>query len=353
MTSGVSQGIFPGAVLLIADNSGILFFKAYGFANIFNKRMMTVETCFDLASLTKPLATTLAVMTLVEEGKISPDQPVAEILEPFGSLSKAPITIRNLLLHNSGLPDYRPYYRELVQKKPSERITALNRFLAAEPLQAACGERVCYSDLGFMVLHWILETVLKMPLDQMLAEKIYGPLMLNSLGFIQNLRETAYPAAATEWCRYRGTLLEGRVQDENADVTGGVAGHAGLFGNALDIHGLLMALFRAYIGQNHDGPFCSRSVRLFFKLDTAAGRALGFDTPSKSGSSSGKWFSENSVGHLGFTGVSFWMDLKRGIWIILLTNRVHPDRRNQKIKAFRPVLHDMVMESYLRQAIKG
>jgi CubicO group peptidase (beta-lactamase class C family) len=153
--------------------------------------------------------------------------------------------------------------------------------------------------------------------------------------------------AATEQCPWRKKLLSGQVHDENAYVVGGVQGHAGLFGTAADLHKLLFELLSAYHEHRSATHFRPDLVRLFFRRLPGTDKALGFDVPAANNSSAGKYFSVNSVGHLGFTGTSFWMDLDRSIIVILLTNRVHPNRESAAIKAFRPKLHDTVMESLL------
>jgi CubicO group peptidase (beta-lactamase class C family) len=150
--------------------------------------------------------------------------------------------------------------------------------------------------------------------------------------------------AATEQCPWRKDLLVGRVHDENTYVMGGVQGHAGLFGTAVDVHRLLVELLSAYHGRPLAGCFEPDLVRLFFQRWAGTDRTLGFDTPSVENSSSGRFFSTNTVGHLGFTGTSFWMDLDQAVIVILLTNRIHPTRNNETIRQFRPKLHDAVMK---------
>jgi len=148
--------------------------------------------------------------------------------------------------------------------------------------------------------------------------------------------------------------LEGEVHDDNAYTLGGVAGHAGLFGTAKDVYGLLQELLNAYLGESNTGVFDEHLVRSFFQRHSHVGSwALGFDTPTRPDSSSGRYFSDQSVGHLGFTGTSFWMDLEKGVVVILLTNRIHPTRKNEKIKAFRPKLHDAVMSAIAPRGIDG
>jgi CubicO group peptidase (beta-lactamase class C family) len=152
--------------------------------------------------------------------------------------------------------------------------------------------------------------------------------------------------AATEKCPWRGTLLEGVVHDDNAYSVGGIEGHAGLFGTAGDVFDILSELMAVYQGSVSKGVFDVDLTRRFLSLNEQNGRTLGFDTPSSKGSSCGRYFSKRTVGHLGFTGTSFWMDLERAIIVILLTNRIHPSRNNNRIKAFRPKLHDTVMENF-------
>jgi CubicO group peptidase (beta-lactamase class C family) len=177
----------------------------------------------------------------------------------------------------------------------------------------------------------------------------YKPLGLENLFFLP-LKESeirpGHACAATEDCPWRHKILEGEVHDDNAYVVGGVAGHAGLFGTARDIFGLLQHLLDTYTGKVASKVFQRETVQTFFECQQDQGRfALGFDTPTGLESSSGRYFSDHSVGHLGFTGTSFWMDLEEEVIVILLTNRVHPSRANEKIKDFRPMLHDTVMET--------
>jgi len=355
MARGVAEGVFPGGVLLVSKESKQLFCKAYGCADIFSKTPMTKETIFDLASLTKPLATTLAVMKLVEREKLFLDQSVASILPGFGDNDKKEITIRNLLYHNSGLPDYREYYKDLCKLPENRRAAALRAYLVKEPLLYPAGKKILYSDLGFMILGLIVENVSGRRLDRFTTEEIYAPLKLGngsaeSLFFVDlkmlGLDNDIF--AATEVCPWRKILLKGAVHDDNAYALGGIAGHAGLFGSAGAVFKLLSFIMDIVHGHLVVPDLFDRNLMSeFLRRDDHAGRALGFDTPSPEGSGSGRFFSEKSVGHLGFTGTSFWMDPERSVIIILLTNRVHPSRQNNKIKAFRPELHDAVMEKIL------
>jgi len=348
MIKGVKDKVFPGGVLLVSKNDSIIFFEAYGYANIFSKRIMTKNTIFDLASLTKPLATTLAVMKLIQQEKLDLEQNLGTVLPKFRDTDKKQITVRNLLCHNSGLSDYRPYYIELLKIPYNFRKKALRDFLINEPLIHPIGKNVLYSDLGFMVLEWIVEKVSGRSLNYLVIQDIYRPLGLEHLFFVKlNSKRYMDCFAATELCPWRKILLDGLVHDDNAYVVGGIAGHAGLFGTAMDVKVLLSSLLSALHKQSSIFIFKKDLIHKFFERQKDSGKALGFDTPSLLDSSCGSLFSKRSIGHLGFTGTSFWMDLDQSIIIILLTNRVHPSRDSNKIKKFRPILHNTVMEIIL------
>ena len=343
MQGAVAETVFPGGVLLVSKEDRVLFCRAYGKANIFSNQAMTEETVFDLASLTKPLATTLAVMKLVETGHLDLHQTIGAYLPCLGGTDKDTIEIQHLLYHNSGLPAYRPYFKPLARLPFRDREARLQRFLTGEPLESPVGTQVRYSDLGFMFLGWIVETVSRMRLDRFVAEKIYRPLGLSDLFFIDGtMAPPRKRYAATERCLWRHQVLEGTVHDDNAYVMGGIAGHAGLFGTAADLHRLTHDLLWAYHGRPSP-VFRPWLLQKFLKTSRHSERAMGFDKPAITGSSAGRFFSRSSVGHLGFTGTSFWMDLERQVVVILLTNRVHPVRDNDRIKTFRPRLHDAVM----------
>lgn len=344
MQRALSTKIFPGAVLLVVADGRIEFFEAYGWANLFTKEEMTVNTVFDLASLTKPLATTLAVMTLAAESRMALNQCLGDILPWLRNTSKSAITIEMLLRHTSGYPAHRTYYKVLHQIPRNERKERVRLLLAEEPLEYPIGQTTVYSDLGFMVLAEAVQAAAEKSLDQWLAETVYTPLGLSDLFFVRHfekLRPGHY--AATEFCPFRHELLSGAVHDDNAYAMGGVCGHAGLFGTAKVVMQLLQILLKSYKGRSDHTIFSPQLVRLFFERPLNGGRPLGFDAPTQGASASGTRFSRQSVGHLGFTGTSFWMDLQKEVIVVLLTNRVHPDRNNDAIKQFRPKIHDAVM----------
>ena len=349
MRKAVIDKVFPGAVLLVSVGGRILYHQAFGKANLISGQPVTPHTIFDLASLTKPLATVPAVMALVQEAKLNLEDRLGDVLPDFKPTDKAGIRIDQLLNHSSGLPAWRPYYEQLRTLPRQQRKTRLRQLLVSEKRIADIGVQTVYSDLGFMILCWIVEVLAGKPLPQFARARVYEPLGLTGhddclLYFPVDSPAGSTVPAATERCSWRNMLLEGSVHDDNAFVLGGYDGHAGLFGNAAGVHTLVNCLRMAYAGEKADPDLFDRSiVRRFFSRPTGGRRWLGFDAPSPQRSASGRHFSPNTVGHLGFTGTSFWMDLDRAIIVILLSNRVHPSRKNEKIKCFRPAIHDTVM----------
>ncbi len=346
MADALTEGVFPGAVVLVFDREGIRFHEAYGEANRFSRQPMHRDTCFDLASLTKPLGTALAVAVLVAAGVVSFDDPIGRVLDPFRDRVEGTVTIRELLSHSGGFSDYKPFYLHVNPLRGCSDLQTLRRLLSRENLRCKPGRETVYSDIGFMILHWFVETVSSMRMDALLRQEVYGRIEGCGLCF-NDVTEPVSPAvyAATEWCPWRCRLLVGQVHDENAWAFGGIGGHAGLFGRAVDIYRLLQRLMQELDAKTAT-PVVPRYVleEMFQRFPPLGGRALGFDLPSAEGSSSGKWFSPESVGHLGFTGTSFWVDITRRIGVILLTNRVHPSRNAISIRRFRPILHDVVMQ---------
>ncbi len=345
MQAGLEKGVFPGGVVQVVVDGRTVFEQAFGRADLFSRRPMRLETFFDLASLTKPLATVPAVMMLVQQGELSIDRSCADILPALSGSDKARITVRQLLNHSSGLPPWRPFFMRLRNLPPEVRLKAMRDMVVDEPLRFPPGEASDYSDLGYMLLHWIVETVSGEALDRFVAKEIYAPLKIDTLFFNKagGVAVDTNQYAATQLCPWRSQLMAGEVDDDNASVTGGVGGHAGLFGTAGAVCRLLLALLTADRGEQ--GVFDPAIVREFFDAPSRERWALGFDTPSPEKSSAGKHFPSDSVGHLGFTGTSFWMHRQRKVMVVLLTNRGHPFRFNEGIKDFRPRLHDAVMES--------
>ena len=346
---GKRDGIYPGAVLLVAQKGEVLIHEATGHLSLIPETVpMKRDTIFDLASLTKPLATTLALMKLVDQGRLGLDRPLAEILKDFSLKGERGLTPRMILCHCGGFADWRPFYKDLEGFRPENRKGALRRLIMEGPLAYKPGKGSLYSDLGFMILEWLIEEAAGVSMASFVGEVFYRPLLLNRTFLFTESSELFHKGlfAATEDCPWRNRIIQGEVHDENAFAVGGYSGHAGLFGTAEEVYRIVNLLTEHHKGQRDD-YLRPETVRAFFRRqDIVDGCtwALGWDTPSLEGSSAGSYFSQNSVGHLGFTGTSLWMDLDRDIVVVFLSNRVHPTRENEKIKVFRPLLHDTIME---------
>jgi len=360
---GLNQGVFPGAVLLVSKDQSVVYERAFGNrATLPEKLPMDLATIFDVASLTKPLATTVAVMLLVQEKKIRLDDQVTRVIPMYGVLGKSLTTFRHLLAHSAGLPAWKPYFEEIIKSEKSGRINFVASRAAKShvfelihrdrPLSAP-GSQTLYSDLGFMILGEAVEILTGNMLDRFCQERIFKPLGLRSTGFVdltqlrtRRLQPVTEMIAPTENCPWRKKVICGEVHDDNAYAMGGVAGHAGLFSSARDIHALLVRLDQCLHGK--DSYLLQPLVEEFLTRDKTANPttfALGWDTPTPGQSASGSLFSPRSVGHLGFTGCSIWWDLEKNCHVVLLTNRVHPTRKNEKIKEFRPQIHDHIMKA--------
>jgi len=350
LLEGVNNGVFPGAVLLVAHKGRIVFLQEAGYRSLETERgPVHKHTIFDLASLTKPLATTFAIMKLVDEGKALLDRPISDLLPGTLPVDKRNLTLRLMLSHSAGFPDWKPFYLKLTQFRPDERRRLVREWIMSMDLVYRPGEETLYSDLGFIILEWVVEQVAGMSLPAFLDLYFFGPISLKRTFFGSLVRPAVFGEdqfAATEACPWRKKTILGFVHDENAYALGGYSGHAGLFGTAEEVYNLIILLREHYRGERED-HLKPETVREFLSRQGFADgstRALGWDTPSPKDSSSGRYFSANSVGHLGFTGTSVWMDLDRDVIVVFLTNRIHPTRNNEKIKAFRPRLHDLVME---------
>ena len=352
LEKGVTDGIYPGAVLLVALYGEIVFFEAVGHASLIpTPSPMKKETVFDLASLTKPLVTTLALMKLVDEGEVGLDQPLSDVLPKPALNDKNKLTLRLILSHSAGFMDWKPFYLDLVQYRHEDRKRITREWIIEMPFAYKPGTDCRYSDLGFIILEWVIEALCGTSLKRFINKTFFRPLDLTNLFLCTDTPlagEKKTSVAATEECPWRKRVIQGEVHDENAFALGGYSGHAGLFGDAESVFSLVDMLRGHYFGERND-YFRQKTVKDFFakqKIVPDCTWALGWDTPSPKDSSAGRYFAPNSVGHLGFTGTSVWMDLEKDITVIILSNRVHPTRNNQKIKDFRPILHDTVMEQY-------
>ncbi len=295
-----------------------------------------VHTLWDMASLTKVVALTSVLMTLVEDRRLRLDAPVQRYIPEFTGRWKRGVTVRHLLTHSSGLPSWRPLYKETAS------AAAALALAIATPLDTLPGRRMVYSDLGAIILGEIARRITKSPLDLYARERIFGPLGMQETYFRPDTSERPR-TAPTEIDPWRQRHLRGEVHDENAFALGGVSGHAGLFGSAHD----LARLARAYLnGGTLEGRrvWSQRTIDRFTRVQNAqlSHRALGWETANGS-NSGGHFMSPNAFGHTGFTGTSMWIDPENDVFVILLSNRVNPTRENRRITAVRTALADSVM----------
>jgi serine-type D-Ala-D-Ala carboxypeptidase len=359
----VQQDVIPGATIVVRKGGELAFEGAFGHRMSQPERSpMRLDTVFDLSSLTKPLATTIAIMIMVRDAKLKLDERVTRFFHNFGVHGKSHVTFRQLLAHSSGLAAWRPYYQHIAEIEKGGKVNFMasrgaKEFVYEEihrerPEQSP-GSKTLYSDLNFMLLGEVVEQISGVGLNRFCRDKIFRPLALRATDFIdisQNRTRRLEPVremfAATSYCPFRKRWLIGEVDDENAYAMGGVAGHAGLFAPVHEVDRIACELLRCYAGKSDFIP--QRVVREFWSRDKAiAGStwALGWDTPSPEYSSSGHHFSAAAIGHLGFTGTSIWIEPEREIAVSLLTNRVHPRRDNQAIRDLRPRIHDLVIQA--------
>jgi CubicO group peptidase (beta-lactamase class C family) len=364
MREGVDEGVFPGGVLLVSHKGQVVHHAAYGSACLQPKREpATLDTIYDLASLTKPLATTTAAAFLVADGQLRLDDPLGRFVPELTQDALRLATIRHLLNHTTGLPAWRPLYEQIVPdgKKlrdiplPSRRAAVYDA-IHREPLVEPVGSRCVYSDLGFILLGEILERIVKQEWPAFCHGEVFPRLGVQGLFYMSEGSPTGGQSvanrqfAATEQDEWRGRMLCGEVHDENAAVLGGVSSHAGLFGTAVAVARAVSPWLAAVRGEA--SPLPASWAKEFVRrqgIDPQGSWALGWDTPSTgpggAPSSSGRSFSPTSFGHLGYAGTSVWVDPEGELIVVLLTNRVHPTRKNDQIRTFRPVLHDVIFQA--------
>lgn len=342
------RGAFPGGVLAVGNEHALTHLHPFGRLSYAPEaRLVTADTLYDLASLTKVVATTTMAMILVDEGRLRLDQPVQEALPEFQGPGKEAVTVRHLLTHSSGLDATAPLFRE-IRGRPAyvERIAAMD--LVYPP-----GSRSVYSDLGVILLGEILERASGRPLETFVRERVLGPLRMSHTGFRPppRLRRRIAPTENDPW---RGRMIQGEVHDENAFAMDGVAPHAGLFGTGGDLARFARMLLNGGVLEGRR-IVSSQTLELFTSRAEIpeSDRALGWDTRSAEGSSAGTLFSERSFGHTGFTGTSIWIDPDRQLFVILLTNRVHPTRENNLIREVRPAVADAVVRALYAGASPG
>ena len=372
--AAIADGAAPGAVLAVGRGDRVVRLRGYGnldwasSATLPSGTAATDSSLYDLASLTKVVATTTGVMQLIDRGDLSLDTPIAEHLPEWSRGWKREVTVRHLLTHQGGLPPFLPFWRTLRGEEEYREA-----FAALEPdyEPGDDGEMTVYSDIGFMTLGFLIEEVTGQPLDYYLHESVFRPLGMRETWFDppRSLHRRTAPTEVDTVYRHRH--VHGEVHDENAHALHGVAGHAGLFSSARDLSKFaawILAAAREGRGlpvtarpppgpdarsfsARLDSPSPETVARFTARAAPASSRALGWDTPSGR-SSAGDYFGEGAFGHTGFTGTSFWVDPELDLFVVLLTNRVNPTRDNRKHIALRRAVHDAVATSIRDRTVR-
>ena len=315
----------------------------------FPEEKVSKETYFDLASLTKPLSTTLILYSLIHEKKVKLDEVLSDFFQNVPS-DKKQISIRQLLSHSSGLKGYHPFFNNLKPKQNSKNNSYLLESILREHREYVPGTKCCYSDLGFILLGCLIEKVTGTSLELLFKQRIAAPLGLEQeimyipVNHGKSLKVDKKNFASTENCSWRKRIMRAEVHDEHCWLMNGVSGHAGLFGRIGAVVHICEEILDQY---KNRGKKLVWSEIIKIGLQKQYGDqswCLGFDTPSLQGSSGGKYLSAQSIGHLGYTGTSFWIDPEKEIIMVLLTNRVHPTRNNIAIRSYRPFFHNRIIE---------
>lgn len=344
LDSAVAAGAAPGAVLAVSVR-GHHVYHGTGVLGAGMPARPDSSTVYDLASLTKVVGLTTAVMLALDEERLELDAPATRYVPAFAGGGREAVTIRHLLTHTSGLPAFRLLYRETEDRAAALALTDTTS------LDTLPGTTFVYSDLGAIVLTQAVQTAFGAPLDSILSQRIFGPLGMTSTRFLPP-PEWRPRIAPTEQDPWRGRMIHGEVHDENASRLGGVSGHAGLFGPARDLLHFGDWLLAARTGRDSLPVRLDAEIvrRFTTRQDFPPGssRALGWDTPSEM-SSAGTLLSPASFGHTGFTGTSIWLDPERGLVVVLLSNRVHPTRENGKWGPVRRNVADRVVRGMERR----
>ena len=349
LEDSIAARAFPGCAFGVLAGEDVVLQGALGrFTYEENAPAVAAETVYDVASLTKVVATTAAAMLLVQRGQLELETPLGELLPGFvvgrppGDLART-VTLQHLLAHNSGLPGYVEFFRTATTP------AALLRACLELPLQAAPGTRAEYSDPGFILLGKALDVLIRADLASWTRREVFQPLGMAATGFCPSPAMRPAIPPTEEDLTFRHRRIQGEVEDENAWVLNGVAGHAGLFSNVPDLLRFSGAILRsAKPASSEENPslFDPAILERFAEQQPPDGNscALGWDTPSQP-SSTGKHFARHSIGHLAYSGCSLWIDLDAAVAVVLLTNRTWPDRQNQRVREVRPLFHDAVREA--------
>lgn len=349
MTGALAARAFPGAIVEVGRASGPIWQQSFGRLRYEGDAPpATSDTIYDLASLTKVLATTSLVMRLVDQDRLDLDEPLSARWPGWRAADRAAVSVADLLAHRSGLCAWLPLYESCTGRRDFEQA------ILSLPLEYPRGSRSVYSDLGFILLGFVIEDLFERPLAELVEREILAPLSADGAGTLRFLPPDAWRSriAPTEVEPWRGRLLAGEVHDANAWALGGVAGHAGLFGTAGAVGAIARSLLDSRRGGRSGRPQLAQpaTVTRFTRRAGPEGssRGLGWDMMLPT-SSCGRRMSVSAFGHTGFTGTSAWIDPDADLYVVLLSNRVHPDRTNEGIAHVRPALHDAVMEDLGRR----
>ena len=387
LEESVQRGAFPGAVVAVGRRDTVLYLHAVGRTTYAGGREVATSTVYDLASLTKVVGLTTAIMMLVEEGRVNLDAPVRSYVQMFGYAHDSTITVRHLLTHSSGLPAWRPYWQQVrtgaqghrgdtgtaAQTRPgtARQREAVFDLAAREPLEYATGTRMIYSDVGAINLTRMVEALTGERLDRFLARRLFEPLGMRTARFLPPTTWRPRIAPTEVDTTYRHRLVHGQVHDENAFAMSGLSGHAGLFGSAEDLARFAQMMLRGGTmpssrarsrdlvhgarGSGFQGSASERdpdirlvqdsTIAAFTRVQEPAlsQRALGWETPSGQ-NSAGSRLTPRAFGHTGFTGVAIWIDPGQDLFVVLLTNRVHPTRENTLVFEVRRRVADLASE---------
>ncbi|MEK6704409.1 MAG: serine hydrolase domain-containing protein [Bdellovibrionota bacterium] len=356
LRSGVETGVAPGVVagLWSKKEPDCFFIAALGNRCVLPAAMpMLPDTVFDLSSVSKVFGTATLAAMLVERKWIDWDTEIGSFFQQY---LRSGIRVRHLLGHTAGFSAWEPFWQKMrhvlsverIERVPvEERQRAMRDVVLNLKLLGRPGEHCVYSDISFLILGFVLEEVTQMPLDRAVKTMLWDSMGIEGAFYKRVTKsvneDTLDVAAATENCPWRGGVLQGQVHDDNCWAMGGYGGHAGAFASAREILHFSKRLMMGFLTKETLNAMWSRIPE-----PPGCERTLGWDTPSGSDSATGRSFSPSSVGHLGFTGTSLWIDPGAEIAVVLLTNRVHPSRDNMKIKGFRPRFHDALRDDLAR-----
>ena len=339
--NAIEQHIFPGCAILVSKDGKIINEQYTGRLTYPSwSPPVSQNTVYDLASLTKPLATAAIFMALVSDKAVKKTTTLASFYRCI-SAEKRPITIKQLLEHSSGLPAHKPYFKALSTCPPDIAREKIVKWILEEPLCYQPGTQAVYSDLGYILLSDIANKITGMPYKESVARYIFSQAGTKELKWGYKYPSRTHDTAPSEFCPYRKRVICRETHDMNAWVTGGVAGHAGLFGTAIEIFKLIKHIIDIMQKNKTDRYLKPDTISDFLNKNPKTGWTCGFDTPAPHNSAAGNLFSAFTIGHLGFTGTSFWHDIHNDITVVMLTNRTFPKALREKATSIRQVRHEI------------